>query len=175
MLRLADRYVGAQTEMEPKLIDRSRAILGSLLLAGALGGASESAVAIAALPTSGVCGFAVSIQYPFVYIYGSSPGPGWGMNVLGTLDFGASKISANFVLQNPIGPGTTESQVQVTAPFTAAAGPIAGSTTISFTPSGGTPLTFNLLAVNGGNTLLMQGFNPTAGSQDGGAAGVCQF
>lgn len=154
-----------------------RKVLGGLAIVGSLAGLSQSASAIASIPTTGVCGFAVTNQYPFVYLYGASPGTGWGMNFLGTIDFGASKISGNIILQNPNGAGTTESQATFSASFTTAAGPITGSYTISFvpTPLSTNTMTINIIPVNGGNTVLLQGFNPTAGSQDAGSAGVCQF
>jgi len=152
-----------------------RKLLVGLAVVGSLGGISQSASAVASLPTSGVCGFAFTLQYPFAYLYGASPGTGYGLNFLGTINFGTSTISTNVLLQNPASPqATTESQANFSVPFTTAAGPIPGSYAITFTPSSNA-WTMNLIPVNGGNTILLQAFSPVAGNQGAGIVGVCQI
>ena len=129
------------------------------------------------LPTKGTCGFLVNMHYPFAYLY-DDPGNGWGLDALGTIDFQTHTISINLVLQDhPDPPGSTftESQLQITSPFTTAAGPIPGSFTITFTLPDNSPFTINLIPVNVGKTILMQGFNPNAGSQDGSITGRCEM
>lgn len=136
---------------------------------------SSNAFALASLPTSGTCGFIESYDYPFVYMYGASPGTGWGINFMGTINFTNKTISMDIVQENPAGSSTTETSTAFpNVPFTLSAGPITGTTTISFS-LGGTAMTYNLLPVNGGQTVLMQNYNKTSGSQDGGTVGVCQF
>ena len=129
------------------------------------------------LPTKGTCGFVINMSYPFAYLYGD-PGDGWGMDGLGTLNFQTSTISVNLILQDhPLPPGSafTESQLVITAPFTTTAGPIPGSSTITFTLPDNSPFAFNIVAVNGGKTFLMQGVNPTPGDQDGSVTGRCEM
>lgn len=134
---------------------------------------SADAEALAASSLTGTCGFAVSFQYPFAYLY-PNPGPGWGMNQLGTINFDKHTIKANVVLQDPAGPASVEYQKSFQANFTKKTGPIPGSYTITFTYPGGDVQVFNLLPVNNGNTILMQGIVTTPGSQDGAIAGTCQ-
>lgn len=136
--------------------------------------------AIATMPATGTCGFLATFHYPFVYLY-SNPGPGWGMNVIAALNFDAKTISGNIVIQNPAGPNSTETQSAISGPFTVANGPFGGSSTITttITFAGGqfppTQFVFNVLPVNGGNTLMMQGGPGPVGGADAGVAGVCQF
>ena len=94
-----------------------------------------------------------------------------GVNVLAVLDFGTNTISFN-VTQVTIGtPNSYSTQTQTAVSFTSVAGPLPGSYTISFTPSGSAnAISLNLLPVNGGNTVLVQG---TSGGS-GALAGVCQ-
>jgi len=129
------------------------------------------------LPTKGTCGFLINQSYPFAYLY-DDPGNGWGLDALGTIDFQTKTISANLILQDhPLPPGSTftESQLVIIAPFTTAAGPIPGSFTITFNLPDNSPFTFNLIPVNKGSTILMQGFNPNAGSQDASITGRCEM
>lgn len=151
----------------------------TLRLAAALAGLAlaNSAWALSSLPTSGTCAFVTTSSYPFVYLYGQSPGNGWGINFLGTLNFSTNTITLNAVIQNP-GNGTPLQEVQTSGSttFTIGSGPIAGSSSLSFTlPGSSTAATLNVIPVNSGNTLLLQQFNATAGSQDGGNVAVCQF
>jgi hypothetical protein len=157
-----------------KSVRTVRNLLGTVAILGTLAGFSQTASATASLPTSGVCGFLMSFNYPFVYLYGANPGANWGMNFIGTIDFGAKQISGNVISQNPAGSATTETQQTFNAAFTTAAGPISGSYTMTF-GSGSNTQTINLIPVNNGNTILLQYFNPNAGSQDAGAQGVCQM
>jgi hypothetical protein len=146
---------------------------------------SEYALAQPALPTSGVCGFSSAISYPFAYLYGPSPGTGYGMNWFGTINFASQVISINAVLENPgNATNTTESQSALSnAPFLASAGPISGSYIISFnvdgTPLSATPsnnqFEINVIPVNDGNTLLMQVYATTAGDQGGNIVGECDM
>jgi len=161
--------------MSTHYIDGSpRRRLKALALCCALASFAPWASAIAPMPISGECGFVLSLQYPFAYLFGSNPGTGYGMNMLGTINYSTKTISANIVLQNPAAANTTtESQSAFSVPYTVSSGPVAGSYTLTFTAAANT-LTINLIPVNGGNTALLQFFNPTAGGQNAGAAGVCQ-
>ncbi len=137
-------------------------------------GIADTTLAVA-LPTSGVCGFAIVLRRPFDYLDGSSPGSGYGVNWLGTINFSTSTITSNVVLQNPGNAATTtESQISVSATFTKSAGPISGSTTIAFTPFSN-QWTLNLIPVNDGLTILVQAYSPVAGNQDAAAVGVCRM
>lgn len=137
---------------------------------------SECALAIAPLPTKGTCGFAFPMNYPFAYVNGNDPGDGWGVDALGTINFLTKTISVNIILINPAPLPSTEAPFSFTATFTTSPGPVPGSSTITFTiPGDTTVVTFNLIAVNGGKTILMQGFSPTAGSQDGSSIGRCEM
>ncbi len=100
-----------------------------------------------------------------------SAGSTKGVNVLAVLDFSTNTISFN-VTQVTIGtPNSYATQTQTGVAFTSVAGPLPGSYTISFTPSGSpNAISLNLLPVNGGNTVLVQG---TSGGS-GALAGVCQ-
>lgn len=128
------------------------------------------------LPTKGTCGFLLNMSYPFVYLF-NDPGDGWGLDALGTIDFTTKTISVNIILQDhpdPPGANFTESQLVIASPFTTVPGPVPGSFTMTFNLPDNSPFTFNLVPVNGGKTILMQGFNPTAGSQDGSITGRCE-
>jgi len=140
----------------------------------------SNAFAVATMPTTGTCGFLGTLQYPFVYLY-PNPGPGWGMNIIATLNLDTKTINGNIVIQNPAGPNSTESQASFSGPFTVTAGPFTGSSTINATLTfsnnaiGRTSFAWNVVPVNGGNTLLMQEGPGPVGGADGGMAGVCQF
>jgi len=128
-----------------------------------------------ALPTKGICGFILTLSYPFVYLYGNDPGPGWGIDALGTIDFGTSTISLNITLMDPAPFPPTQYPLTFTTTFTTSAGPIPNSSTITFNfPGSASVFAFNLIPVNGGKTILMQGISPTGG-QDGSATGTCQM
>jgi len=137
---------------------------------------SASALAIAPLPLKGTCGFALTMNYPFAYLHGSDPGDGWGVDTLGTINFLTKTISVNIILIDPAPLPSVEAPFSFTTTFTTSPGPVPGSSTITFTiPGDTTVVTFNLIAVNGGKTILMQGFSPTAGSQDGSSIGRCEM
>lgn len=136
---------------------------------------SESALAVAALPTKGTCGFQLTMTYPFAYLHGNDPGPGWGLDALGTINFQTKTISANITLIDPAPLPSTETPLTFTAPFTTVPGPIPGSSTITFSFPGDTAVFgINLIAVNGGKTILMQFFAPPGG-QDGSITGKCEM
>lgn len=161
----------------------------ALIACGCL--SAQSALAISAIPTTGVCGFAVSGSFPFIGVqltglplttpnsvaYGSSPSASGSLNWLGTIDFGTSTLSVNIVsqtAQNPNSNGSpnasfTNTQQQVALNFTVSAGPVSGMYTLNLASGAGS---INVIPVNGGNTILMQQFVSTSA---GGKAGVCQF
>ena len=137
---------------------------------------SAYALAITQLPGKGTCGFVFTNSYPFAYLHGSDPGPGWGTSVLGTINFQTSTISLNIILIDPAPLPSTEAPVTFTTTFTTSPGPVPGSSTITFSfPNDDPVVTLNLIAVNGGKTILMQVFSPTAGSQDGSDTGRCEM
>jgi hypothetical protein len=153
-----------------------RKLLGGLVFGALAAGLPLPSFAGLSLPTTGVCAFVATTDYPFAYIWGTSPGTGWGLTLLGAIDFGASMITFNLVTQNPnANPNlATEAQQSASSAFTTAAGPITGSYTISFNVSSNA-LSFNLIPVNNGNTILMQDFNLTAGDQGGGRIAECHM
>src|SRR5215470_3740609 len=59
---------------------------------------SACALAIAQIPGKGTCGFLLTMSYPFTYLHGSDPGPGWGLDALGTINFQTKTISVNITL-----------------------------------------------------------------------------
>ncbi|HUM01441.1 MAG TPA: hypothetical protein VL084_04100 [Thermoanaerobaculia bacterium] len=133
-------------------------------------------VSTSGIPTKGTCGFLLTMRYPFAYLYGADPGPGWGMDALGVIDFKAKTIGINFVLQDPYPVPSTEYQAQaLDLPFTTSPGPVPGSFTITFYPYPDVTFGLNLLPVNGGTSFLMQNFNPTPDAQGGSATGTCQM
>jgi hypothetical protein len=142
------------------------------LLFGLAMSAALSTQALAALPTTGTCGFVGNFSYPFTYLYGNNPGNGWGLNWLGTINFSTSTITINVVFIDPVPPlPPRQSQQSYTATFTTSSGPITGASTITFSVNGGS-LALNLMPVNSGNTILVQG-GPVF--SDGGFTGVCQM
>ncbi|MHB8348449.1 MAG: hypothetical protein ACYDHM_15065 [Acidiferrobacterales bacterium] len=135
---------------------------------------------------TGSCGMVVSL--PHNYVLGSmsgtmntsngaysgnfqlaSPGSTKGVNVLAVLDFNTSTISFN-VTQVTIGNPNTYGTSEASTPFTTAAGPLPNSYTITFTPPSSTAINLNLLPVNSGNTILVQGTASGASA----LVGVCQ-
>ena len=82
-----------------------------------------------------------------------------GMDVLAVINFTNGTISYNVTQATITATGVSYSASTATVSFTApVAGPISGSYTISFTPTGSSSaVTFNILPVNGGNTFLVQG------------------
>jgi hypothetical protein len=137
---------------------------------------SASAFAIAQIPGKGTCGFLLTMSYPFTYLHGSDPGDGWGLDALGTINFVTKTISFNITLIDPAPLPSVEAPFSFTTTFTLSPGPVPGSSTLTFSfPDNGGTFTFNLVAVNGGKTILMQGFNPNAGGQDGSIVGKCEM
>lgn len=160
---------------------RLQAALRAMAVALPLVIGTSSASAIASLPTSGTCGFISTMQYPFAYMYGQSPGTGWGLNVIGTLNFDTKTIAVNVVQINPALTNSTQTQQSGSGTFAVAAGPVPGSylLTSTVTLTGGSPNPFfswNVIPANGGNTLLLQASAvKVANAADGGMASVCQF
>jgi hypothetical protein len=116
------------------------------------------------------------MSYPFTYLHGNDPGDGWGLDALGTINFVTKTISVNITLIDPAPLPSVEAPFSFTTTFTTSPGPVPGSSTITFSfPDNGGTFTFNLIAVNGGKTILMQGFNPNAGGQDGSIVGKCEM
>ena len=108
------------------------------------------------LPTKGTCGFVFPMSYPFAYIDGSDPGPGWGMDALGTIDFQTSTISMNITLEDPKLPAQ-QYPLNFSAPFTAAQGPFTGSATITFNfPNSTDAFGFDVIPASSGKTFLLQ-------------------
>jgi hypothetical protein len=163
------------------LLSRTRRFLAFFLLAAlalpALAAAPGDGRAAAGdgIPTHGACGFSTNLSYPFVAAYGRFPGPDWGVSAFGTIDFGASQITVNMVVQNITNtvPPISAQQRQYSLPFTVSSGPIPGSRQLMFTLPGGTTEYVNLLAVNQGSQLVMQMFSPTPNAQDAGVSTVC--
>lgn len=162
-------------------------ILGSSLLAlGALTLVTPDAFA----GLTGNCGMVVAV--PHTYVFGSvtgtvnstgnmngyaqlvPPGSTKGVNLLAVINFTSSTISYE-VTQVTVGNASTGtsnsySTQNGSASFTTAAGPLPGSYTITFTPTGSPQISLNLLPVNSGNTILVQGTTGTASA----LTGVCQ-
>ena len=140
------------------------------------GGGGSGGGVVPTLPTKGMCGFLLTMSYPFAYLHGNNPGPGWGVDALGTIDFQASTIAFNITLENPAPLPSTQFPFTFTTTFTTSAGPIPNSSTITFSiPDDPSVYTINLIAVNGGKTILMQFFSPTPGNQDGSSTGRCEM
>lgn len=99
----------------------------------------------------------------------ATPGSTKGVNVLAVLDFNTSTISFN-VTQVTIGNPNSYGTSEASTPFTTVAGPLPNSYTITFTPPSSTAINLNLLPVNSGNTILVQGTASGASA----LVGVCQ-
>jgi hypothetical protein len=140
------------------------------------GGGGGGGGGLSGLPTKGTCGFLLTMSYPFAYLHGNNPGPGWGVDALGTIDFQTSTIAINITLEDPAPLPSKQYPLTFTTTFTTSAGPIPNSPTITFNiPNDPSVYTINLIAVNGGKTILMQLFSPTPGSQDGSVTGTCEM
>ena len=136
-------------------------------------GAASSAVA--AMPTTGKCGFVMNIPNPELNF-----GKDWGTNgptnvtldVLGEVDFAASTISftpTRISWNNVSGGWSIDPQVGVSGTFTAAQSTLqAGESVLVFTFNGNQTMTFNALPTNSGKTILLQGVNKKV-------TGVCQM
>jgi hypothetical protein len=162
--------------MTPKTILRALFCCAALSTCAAAFGAQNT------FPDRGTCGFAGTWSYPFTYLYGHNPGPGWGVTTLGTFDFGAKTFAANIVLLNPAGSASTEAQLQAIGTFSVSPGPIPGSAllTAKVTLDGSqTTMTFNALPVGRGdsvlNSVLIQTGPGPIGSADGGFVADCKF
>jgi len=162
---------------------------------------SSNSYALATLPTTGTCAFIGSLQY----LPNARIGPGMVQNVIATLNFETKTLVANILINLPVGPRPTpvpldkQAQYILSGPFTASAGPVEGSYNISSTinlpeilvPPGTQRrcdlqgrncdpiqtrfLSWNVVPVNGGNTLLMQMVPGQEAGDEGAMAGVCQF
>jgi hypothetical protein len=154
---------------------RAAALAALLLLV------APNAFALSTMPNTGTCGFIGSLQYPFAYMFGLNPGTGFGMNVMATLNFDTKAIAGNIVTMNPAAALTTQQQSTFSGTFTVTNGTLTGSSVVSASVTiAGSPattnfFTWNVLPVNGGNTLLMQLAPAPAGQASGAMAGVCQF
>lgn len=140
-------------------------------LRSALGGMGAlmllSAPSAFAFPTTGTCAMLVTQPVP----YGASLPHSTGYNILATLTFTSAvagtvsyvSARANYAITG-ISAGTPEIG---SFSFTVAAGPIAGSKTVTLNP-GVDSITAHMYAVNGDRTILVQGSNDLF-------SGVCQF
>jgi hypothetical protein len=138
--------------------------LSGVALLGALAGFVPNASAL-----TGTCGILGSIPHPFQT---GVVGVSYNLDLLATINFSTNTINYNFTVITITLAGQTFSSNNGSASFTTAAGPLTGSTTITFPftpPGGGAPITasLNVLPVNGGNTYLVQGNNVRM-------SGVCQ-
>jgi hypothetical protein len=168
---------GSSTHWSTRMNTRScTAMLRSIVFGGgAMLAAATVYAAPSSFPTSGVCGFAGTMSYPFVYQYGFNAGPDWGVTLLGTLDWGAKTAAINVMQINPLGPQSTEHQVQFSGPFTLNAGPIPQSAQLTITFPGGGSFAMNALSVSKGTSILLQSGPGPVGGADGGFVAECKF
>ena len=162
--------------------NRIRILGGSLMALGALTLATPDAFAA----LSGSCGMVVAVPHTYVsgIMTGSANGSTGvvtgtvqlvptgstkGVNLLAVINFTSSTISFNLT-QVTVGTPNSYATQAGSAQFVTAAGPLPGSYTITFTPTGSPQVSLNLLPVNSGNTILVQG---TTGSGSA-LTGVCQ-
>ena len=153
-------------------MQRKLALRLSLLAAAMLCSATAFAV-----PNAGVCSFVATMSYPFAYQYGRNAGPDWGVSVLGTLDWENKVANINVVQMNPNGPASTQSQVQISGPFTVTPGPIPQSAQVNIAFTGGGSFVLNALPTGRGmnsSVLLQLGPGPI-GSADGGFVAECRL
>ncbi len=136
-----------------------RTLVGGVLVAALLPASNAFAL-------TGTCAMLVTMPVP----YGSSLPSTHGFNILAAINFTNSTISFNGVRATYATTGTTFASTETGSDiaFTTAAGPIAGSQAITFTPPVGGALTANIYPVNGNNTVLVQGATDLF-------SGVCQF
>ncbi len=129
--------------------------------------AAPSAMALGTFPTTGTCAMLVSHGSP----EGATVPIQIGYSSLATIDFSAGTMQKETtkLTYSATGP-TVTANTAATKSLTVAAGSF-GSSSRVVTVNNNFPNpddTFNLIAVNGGNTLLVQGIsNPSHG--------VCQF
>jgi hypothetical protein len=153
----------------------SRVLVGALAALLTLLGA-QHASATSPFPVTGTCGMLGSYQMPFAYQFGQNAGPNWALNILGSLDFRTNTYTGNYILIDPAAQYTTQHQSTVSGSFTIADGPITDSHVLhaTFTVNGNVrTVAWNAIAVNHGNTLLLQQTERPTGTE--GFAGVCQF
>ena len=139
-----------------------------LVSAVAILGFTGAYMPAASAALSGKCGILANQTHEF-----SNPPVGQvlTMDVLAVVDFTAGTISGQVTNLTINTTGNTISQSAVSATtITVGAGPstLPGSSTISFTTGSGNTVSFNLLPVNSGNTILVQGANVKF-------TGVCQM
>lgn len=163
-----------------------RAFLKTISLAVALSSSVAASVAAesegfgerGALPEKGVCAFTGTMSYPFTYMYGPNPGPGWGVTMLGSIDWQARTMAVNIVQINPAGSASTEVQVQAKGTFALSAGPIPRTALLTASLNiGNSPavMGFNVMPVGNGSSVLIQSAAGPVGSADGGFVAECKF
>ena len=120
-----------------------------------------------AFPTTGTCAMLVTQPVP----YGAAVPHSKGYNILATLTFTSAvggTVSYVSARANYTATGVSAGTPEIGSfPFTVAAGPIAGSMTVTLNPGAGS-ITAHMYAVNGDKTILVQGSNDLF-------SGVCQF
>lgn len=140
-----------------KLRHRIASTVAAFIALGSIAGTAQAAL-------SGSCGIVATIPHPFLSPYS---GLAVYLDVMAVINFDNSTINYNATQMNWASTATGQfSEVSGTTSFTTATGPITGSYTISF-PVGSRTLTLNLLPVNSGSTILVQGGNDKID-------GVCQ-
>ncbi len=147
-----------------------RAFAGGVLTAALL--PASNAFAVATFPSSGSCAMLVTMPVPF----GKTLPASSGYNVLAVITFtsataGTIDYYVNRVIYDTGGiteaAAETGSGIPVTIASLTPPAPSAARS-ISFTPTLGSLIVANAIAVNGGNTVLVQGQNQPF-------SGVCQF
>lgn len=155
-----------------------------LHLAAAFALAALIAPAMAALPTSGKCGFILSVPQPTVSFSTGTKNAIRISDILGSVDFAAKTLSYNATTLTYDGSAWQYGYTSGTVPFTigAALANPSGAYPITFTMSSvnnatsgnvtvglsvSVATTLNLLPTNGSNTVLIQGANEKM-------TGVCQ-
>jgi hypothetical protein len=154
----------------------------SLLLALGVLGASS---AMAALPTSGTCGFITTLPHPEINFTSSGPGTLVVSDILGTINFSTSTISYNATTFYFNGSTWVYGSVDGSETYTVGSALTypSGAYPVTFTISGSNTFSvanvsatvtvnvseiLNLLPTNSGNTVLIQGGTAKT-------TGVCQL
>jgi len=146
------------------------AFAGGVLAAALL--PASNAFAVSAFPSSGSCAMLVTIPVP----YGENLPASSPYNILAVITFtsataGTIDYYANRVTYDTGGvteaAAETGSGVAVAIASLASPAPSAARS-LTFTPTASSPIVANAIAVNGGNTILVQGQNQPF-------SGVCQF
>jgi hypothetical protein len=152
-----------------------RAVIGGVLIAGLL--PATNAFALSTFPTSGSCAMLVTQPVPYgVPIVNGTPVTS-GYNILAVITFTSATAATITFRITQLDYKTTGYTTNATHPsdtnlavtLTAMTAPSEGRT-LSFTTTGtyASTITANAVAVNGGNTVLIQGENTPF-------SGVCQF